>query len=186
MTRFQKQVTSGKRYGWRLVPTKDMKLKPVFHLMASVACGFIVWMYPNKSITRLNVMLRDAVNAVVPSGQPSIRSTLTMFLDRGYLEIAKPQSGENVTNLIQLLCRLGVRFLGTVKDSVALPFCVQDKNVTGKRVTNNKVITQSYGMRTRFSCYSKVGNEKIYVSVLQNGVGKIRFSENSHQSSIAL
>ena len=56
-----------KKYGWRQVPTKDMKLKPVFHLMTSVACGFIVWMYPNKTITKLNVMLREAVNAVVPS-----------------------------------------------------------------------------------------------------------------------
>ena len=71
---------------------------------------FIVCMYPNKLITRLNVMLREAVNAVVPSGQPSIRSTLTMFLDRGYFEISKQQTGENVTNLIQLLDRLGVRF----------------------------------------------------------------------------
>ena len=75
-------------------------------------------------------MLREAVNAVVPSGQPSIWSTLTMFLDRGYFEISKPQTGENITNLIQLLNRLGVRFLGTVKDTNALPFLVQDKNTT--------------------------------------------------------
>ena len=163
-----------KRFGWRLVPTKDMKLKPVFHLMASVACGFIVWMYPNKLITRNNVMLREAVNAVVPSGQPAIRSTLTMFLDRGYFEISKPQTGEHITNLIQLLNRLGVRFLGTVKDTNALPFLVQDKNTTGKRMINNKAVTQSYGIRTRFSCTSNVRNEKISVSVLRNGVGKIR------------
>ena len=96
--------------------------------MASVVCGFMVWMYLNKTITKLNVMLREAVNAVVPSGQPAMRSTLTMFLDRGYFEIAKTQSGENVTNLIQLLSRLGVRFLGTLKESAALPFLVQDKN----------------------------------------------------------
>ena len=88
--------------------TKDKKLKPVFHLMASIACGFIVWMYSNKSITKLNVMLREAVNSVVPFGQPAMRSTLPMFLDRGYFEIAKTQSGENVTNVIQLLFRLGV------------------------------------------------------------------------------
>ena len=97
-----------------------------------------------------------------------------MFLDRGYFEISKPQTGENITNLIQLLNRLGVRFLGTVKDTNALPFLVQDKNTTGKRIINNKAITQSYGMRTRFSCTSNVRNEKISVSVLRNGVEKIR------------
>ena len=104
-----------------------MKLKPVFYLMASVACDFIVWMYSNKSITRLDIMLRDAINAVVSPGKPAIRSTLTIFLGRGYFEIAKTQSGENMTNLIQLLCRLGVRFLGIVEESATLPCSIQDK-----------------------------------------------------------
>ena len=87
---------------------------------------------------------------------------------------SQSHKGENITNLIQLLNRLGVRFLGTVKDSNALPFQVHDKNITGKRIINNKAITQSYGMRTRFSCTSNVRNDKISVSVLRNGVGKIR------------
>ena len=76
--------------------------------------------------------------------------------------------------VIQQLNRLGVRFLGTVKDSNVLPFHVEDKNNTGKRVINNKVITQLYGICTRFSCTSNVRNEKITLLVLQNGVWKIR------------
>ena len=32
-----------KLHGWRTQPTKDKKLKPVIHLMASVSTGWIIW-----------------------------------------------------------------------------------------------------------------------------------------------
>ena len=101
-----------------------------------------------------------------------MRSQLVLFLDRGYLDIAKPQNSDNITNLIQLMMRLGVRFVGTVKNTAAFPFLIHDHNLEKTKTCNNKVVLQSYGIRSQFSCETKNGS-KMKVSVLRNGIGKI-------------
>ena len=60
-------------------------------------------------------MKKNEVNTVLSSGQVAMRAHLVLFLDRGYLEIAKHQNTENITNLVQLMMRLGVKYVSTVK-----------------------------------------------------------------------
>ena len=86
----------------RKVPRKDKKLKPVFHVMSTVGTGFICWFDPDKLGMQLRDMMHNAIISVCPSGQPALRASLTFFLDRGYLELAKYQTG-TVTNLIQIM-----------------------------------------------------------------------------------
>ena len=162
-----------KLHGWKTQPTKDKKLKPVVHLMASVSTGFLIWLCPQKMIFRLSNMLKNAIDTVLPSGNAALRSQLVLFLDRGYLEVAKNQNGDNITNLIQLMMRFGVRFVGTVKNTAAFPFMIHDHNLEKARTSQNKVVLQSYGIRSHFSCKTKVGTEMM-LSVLRNGIGKIR------------
>ena len=40
---------------------------------------------------KLSDMLRDAIKHLIPDSEPSIRSLLTLFIDRGYLELALRQ-----------------------------------------------------------------------------------------------
>ena len=162
-----------KLHGWRTQPTKDKKLKPVIHLMASVSTGWIIWLNPQKMMFRLSDMMKNAIDTVLPSGQVAMRSQLVLFLDRGYLEIAKNQNADSITNLIQLMIRYGVRFVGTVKNTASFPFLIHDHNLEKKQTSQNKVVLQSYGIRSHFSCYTKIGT-KMMVSVLRNGIGKIR------------
>ena len=46
---------------------------------------------------------------------------LALFIHRGYLELVKAQ-GVKLTNLIQVIERLGDKYLGAVKDSIKFPF----------------------------------------------------------------
>ena len=78
-----------KEYGMRTIPTKDKKLNPVSHVMATVGTGFICWFAPDKLGMRLGDMMRNAIIAVCPSGKPALRASLALFIDRGYLEFVK-------------------------------------------------------------------------------------------------
>ena len=162
-----------KLHGWRTQPTKDKKLKPVIHLMASVSTGWIIWLSPQKMVFRLSDMLKNTIDTVLLSGQVAMILQLVLFLDRGYLEISKNQNADNITNLIQLMMRLGVRFVGTVKNTPSFPFIIHDHNIEKIRTSQNKVVLQSYEIRSHFSCYTKIGTT-MKVSVLRNGIGKIR------------
>ena len=79
----------------------------------------------------------------------------------------------HITNLIQLMMRLGIQFVGTVKNTAAFPFIIHDHNLEKTKTFQNKVVLQSYGIRSHFSCCTKIGTE-MKVSVLRNGIGKIR------------
>ena len=92
----------------------------------------------------------NAIDTVLPSGQVAMRSQLVLFLDRGYLEIAKNQNTDNITNLIQLMMRLGVRFVGTVKNTASFPFLIHDHNLEKTRTSQNKVVLQPYGIWSDF------------------------------------
>ena len=80
-----------KLYGMRRTPTKDKKLKPVMHLIAVIGSGCICYMAPDLMNLKLSDILRDAIKHLIPDSEPSIRSLLTLFIDRGYLELALRQ-----------------------------------------------------------------------------------------------
>ena len=133
----------------RTVPTKDKKLKPVFHVMATVGTGFICCFAPDKLGMRLGDMMRNAIIAVCLSGQPALRASLAFFIDRGYPDFSKHQTGA-VTNLIQIMQEHGIKFLGTIKNSNAFPFEFVEVNENGKHVNNGKSVVQTFGTRTNF------------------------------------
>ena len=130
---------------------------------------------PSKNGVQIIRYVENAIDTVLPSGQVAMRSQLVLFLDRGYLEISKKQNADNITNLIQLMMRLGVRFVGTVKNTASFPFIIHDHNIDKIRTSQNKVVLQSYGIRSHFSCYTKIGTT-MKVSVLRNWIGKIRLA----------
>ena len=94
---------------------------------------------------------------MLPSDQPALRAQLSFFIDRGYLETAKSQSGQ-VTNLVQIIEEMSVKFLGTIKNNCCFPFQFVDINLDGKIVVYGKVVAQTYGMRTNFIAKSKASN----------------------------
>ena len=108
-----------KDHGLKRTPTKDKKEKPVHHLAATVGSGHICRVMPDIIGLKLADMLKEAIQKLCPN--PSQRSNLCLFLDRGYLELAKAQEVD-ITNLIQIICDLDCKFLGTVKDSAKFPF----------------------------------------------------------------
>ena len=139
----------------RTVPTKDKKLNPVFHVMATVGTVFICWFAPDKLGMRLGDMMRNAIIDVCPYGQPALRVSLAFFIDCGYLEFAKHQTG-TVTNLIQIMQERGVKFLGTIKNYNAFPFEFVEVNENGKHVNNGKSVVQNFGTRTNFVACSRI------------------------------
>ena len=108
-----------KKFGMRMIPTKDKKLKPVIHIVATVGSGFIIQLFPDKIGSSLAKIMRSSIENLCPSFEPSSRSSLIFFIDRGYLSIAKKQSGE-VLNLVQIMTEMGVKFLGTVRNTNSL------------------------------------------------------------------
>ena len=111
-----------------MITTKDKKMKPVYHCMASVSTSCLIWIYPETIGMKQCEMMKDAITALCPHGNAALRANLVFFIDRGYLEIAQNQNKDNVTNLIQLMLRMGVKFLGTLKNTDAFPFQIEDIN----------------------------------------------------------
>ena len=70
---------------------------------------------------KLGQMLKEVIQSVLPSDQPALKAQLSFFIYQGYLEIAKSQSGQ-VTNLIQIMEKMSVKFLGTIKNNGCFPF----------------------------------------------------------------
>ena len=95
--------------------TKDKKQKPVFQCMASVSIACLLWIHSENIGMRQSEMLKDAITAICTQGNAPLRANLTFFIDRAYLELAKNQNKDNVANLVQLMLRMGVKFVGTLK-----------------------------------------------------------------------
>ena len=160
-----------KLFGMKMTPTKDKKLKPVFHVMALIGAGFICHVQPDTLQLKLSEMLIKAIKHVSPSDQAAQRASLAFFIDRGYLELCAAQDIK-ITNLIQIMESMGVKFLGTCKDTQAFPFKIVDLNESpSTTVENGKPIVQGYGTRTSFKC--RTGNKTATVS--RHGMGKMRF-----------
>ena len=92
---------------------KGEKQKPVVHCMASVSTSCLIWLHPERIDMGQCDMLKDTVTALCPQRNASIRK---FFIDHSYLNILKNQNKDNVTNLVQLLLRIGIKFLGTFKN----------------------------------------------------------------------
>ena len=166
---------SWKSYGYRMMTTKEKKQKPVYHCMASVSTACLIWIHPEKIGMKQSEMLKEAITSLCPHGKAALRSNITFFIDRGYLEISKNQNKDNVTNLVQLMLHMGVKFLGTLKNTEAFPFHIEDVNVKRETNLNNKVIVQSYGTRSAFESHTKVGGiHKVKVVVIRHGTGRMR------------
>ena len=73
------------------------------------------------------------------------------------------------------MLRMGVKFLGTLKNTEAFPFHIEDVNVKRETNINNKVIVQSYGTRSAFDSRTRVGGiYKMKVVVIRHGPGRVR------------
>ena len=64
---------------------------------------------------------------------------------------------------------LGVKFLGTIKDSKSFPFQIVDLNDSPNTVSNGRPVVQGYGTRTSFTARS---GDKV-ASVMRHGAGKV-------------
>ena len=158
-------------YGFKRTPTKDKKLKPVNHLAATIGTGNICRVTPDTLGLKLGEMLRDTIRKLCPN--KALRSSMGLFLDRGYLELVKEQE-VNITNLIQIICEENCKFLGTVKDSAKFPFYFVEINEDGKTVANKRLKLQMYGHRSFWTARSKNAGKTIQASVLRHGAGKKR------------
>ena len=161
-----------KQYGMKMTPTKDKKLKPVFHVMALIGAGYISYVTPDLLHLKLRDMMKKAIKHVTPAGQASLRASLAFFINRGYLELFQAQ-GVKITNLIQLMEALGVKFLGTIKDSKSFPFQIVDLNDSPNTVSNGRPVVQGYGTRTSFTARS---GDKV-ASVMRHGAGKVQLEQ---------
>ncbi|KAL7459526.1 hypothetical protein ACHAWC_011246 [Mediolabrus comicus] len=158
-------------YGMKRTPTKDKKLKPVFHVAATTGSGNICHIRPDTIGLQLGEMLRTAILQLCPDA--ALRQTLALFLDRGYLDLAKRQEVK-VTNLIQIINDLGAKFLGTVKNSEKFPFQLVDVNEDGNIVVNKRAKLQMYGHRSFWTARSTMGGTAIQASVGRHGGGRMR------------
>ena len=153
--------------GMKRTPTKDKKEKPVNHIAATVGTGHICHITPDTIGLKLRDMLRDTIRKLSPNR--AMRHSLGIFMDRGYLDLAKAQDVD-ISNLIQIICEEDCKFLGTVKDSGNFPFHFVDINKDGKTVLSKRLMVQMYGTR---SVAEKTG-KAIQASVLRHSAGKKR------------
>ena len=161
-----------KQYGMQLTSTKEKRLKPVIHTAAAVGTGFIVAIYPDRIKTSLSEMLRSIVLHVEPTGNEAVRSNLCIFIDRGYLQLAKAQPPPR-KNLIQIMDEeLKVQFLGTCKNNASFPFILDTNAQPEKRSNGKKVVVSTYGHRSSF--IAKRQNPATKVVVARHGMGKNR------------
>ena len=74
-----------------------------------------------------------------------------------------------ITNLVQIMELMGIKFLGTVKDCKSFLFQIINVNDSGDTVLNGCPVIQGYGTRTSFK--SRSGSK--IASVMRHGTGKV-------------
>ena len=90
--------------------TTKEKQKPVIHRTTLIGISMIRVLNPEVIGMRLGDMLKSVIRQLMPTDQPAMRAQLCLFIDPGYLEIAKVQNNQ-VTNLIQIIEEMNVKFL---------------------------------------------------------------------------
>ena len=83
------------KYGTKRTPTKEKKLKPVFHVAAATGSCQIIHICPDTIGLKLADMLSNMIQELIPN--PEHRPLHAFVIDRGYLELAKEQ---NVRDMI--------------------------------------------------------------------------------------
>ena len=94
------------------------------------------------------------------------------------MELARAQD-INITNLIQIMQLMKVKFLGTVKDSSMFPFHLVDVNEDGTKEQSGRLVTQMYGQRSNFTALGRINpkaTDVIQASTMRQGAGKVRAS----------
>ena len=92
-------------------------------------------------------MLWDEITHVIPLRNPTLQSSFVPFMDRGDLEITKNITREEITNQIQTMIHISVKFFGTIKHLYYLPFTIEQYNESKKPNVCNNSIVQLYGIR---------------------------------------
>ena len=112
------------------------------------------------------------VRYMEPTGNKAVCSNLCIFIDCGYLQLAKAQVPPR-TNVIQIMEEeLQVKFLGTCKNNAAFLFML-DPNPEARNVSNGRKVTFStYGQRSSFVAIRR--NPATKVVVAHHGMGKTR------------
>ena len=88
-------------YGMWITPIKDNKIKPIFLVISTFAGGISAGL-PDKICIQLGDMINTLITSVHPFGQHVARSSLAFFINQGYMDLTKKQTG-NVTNIIQIV-----------------------------------------------------------------------------------
>merc|ERR1711862_852998 len=89
----------------------DKKCKPVVHVAATTGSGDICHLTPDELNLKLAEMLKETIEFLCPN--ESLRSNITLYLDRGYLQLAEAQ-GVDISNLIQIMVFLHVYRANTI------------------------------------------------------------------------
>ena len=78
-----------KQYGYRMITTKDEKMKPVYHCMASVSTSCLIWIYPETIGMKQCEMLKDAITSLCAQGNAGLRANLTFSSTVDTLKLPK-------------------------------------------------------------------------------------------------
>ena len=74
-----------------------------------------------------------------------------------------------------MMLKMGVKFLGTLKNTKAFPFHIKDVNFKRDTNVNQKVIVQSYGTISAFESKTRIGDQyKMKVVVVRNRTGMLQ------------
>ena len=73
-----------------------------------------------------------------------------------------------------MMLRLGVKFLGTIKNTPTFPFHLEDVNSNCITNHNNKMVVQCFGTRTYFVARTKIDSNALKAVVLRHGMSRVR------------
>jgi hypothetical protein len=151
-----------KDYGWRRIPTKDKKLKPVVHLVSTVGGGFILMSFPERLSRPVSEVIANALKALSTTDEPlhaALMEKIVWVIDRGYMQLAKQQPGAERTTIIQILEGCGAKYLSTCKDTPAFPFEVDLISQKDDCIQSNKKrpVISAYGTRSAYVAVQRIG-----------------------------
>ena len=73
--------------------------------------------------------------------------------------------------MVQLMLRLSVTLLGTLKSTPAFLFHLEDLNYKRTTNHNNRVVAQYYGTRINFIAHTKIGGSPLKAVILRHRMG---------------
>jgi hypothetical protein len=161
-------------YGIKLIPTKTRKKKPVVHLVGSIGTGFLISMSLELIDFSLSESIGKTVENLVGNKTSATAQKMIIFIDRGYLQLAKEQDPLRRTNIVQVLQDKGVKFLGTAKTTASFPMFedTSQGDVSNNVVVNGRVAIPIRGTRSVFAATNR--STKVTALMMRHGMGKER------------